>query len=1361
MKRFLFQLIIVFVIFSVSDSVMGQSFPFQTSPTGSYVPAPHIFQDPSTLIQKMGMHYSACELKMRASSKLGSITFTTSSTSSLNAGSVVNVYLDNSQYCDLRTWRSWTDVNDSIDASGQAQLVIINATNFRLVFSSALANSFVYEGGGLDVFVEGLGQVSTETLSGFESAGNVGFWGLNLPVFGTNVIRPVMGGNYALTTQNIPPTCIRTVTCSNQTQYCPGEIVCMYLKKQDGVFVNDGGLSFSWERTTTPCDAASWTSVPASSSWSLQLAAPSLSGTYYYRCKITDGASLYYSSLSGTCSAAGCNDYFSITVIPALNTLGCYDEPDIESISLGARISEVEMKVNGALLLKSNTNFVNGICTTGADFYSVYARPNSGSSLTSIIEAPIISPTISWMDFSDALSSTVVPEVHPGDLIDFKVRMSNCDKPQLFNHAVRLEFDWDNNQTFETLYDFSFLEATPILSYYQGFPESLLLNPIEADSVVYQKSFIVPCDIVCGSNVVTKFRVSLKRLPTGWGDAEDYAIKSLCNDVTINFSGSNTICQGQSKLLSVGVGSTFQWNKDGVPITGATNSTFSANQSGAYTVTVQIAGCTYTSGVVHIILDNVSVNAGSDFTKTCVTNPSGSAVGESSSSGFTYAWSPSAGLSSAAISNPVANPSSTTTYTLTKTNSTTGCSSSDQVLVTVNTTLPTVNAGSDFTKTCVTNPSGSAVGESSSSGFTYAWSPSSGLSSAAISNPVANPSTTTTYTLTKTNSTTGCSSSDQVLVTVDATLPTVNAGLDQNVCAGDMVTLSGSGALTYSWNNGVLDGLSFTPIASNNYIVIGEAANGCQNSDTVAVSVTQPNTYYLDVDGDGFGSISLLLCVNPGSGYVAINGDCDDSQANIFPLQIESCNAIDDNCNGVVDEGCALGIALSTAQLTSTPQYGMPGTNFTHITDMTSTVDYPESNTGVHEKWFKFMALSNAIRIEVVGATSNDDNAIRLFSDPGLIYTSPLVPIVEENDVNNTSVGVLDQGNEVLLTDLLTEGQWYYVCVTTLAGTPGSITTKFNALLPSTCDVMPFTAYTGIYTNNCQTFKCQYRTQARRAIIHRWSSGVQVGSPLSSYTIPAPTSLITTCQLSKITPVNMTGSPQTIFISADLEYNLLDAAGNMNILFANQTSNCNFQLNSESTSNVRSTDECPVYKNYTSSVATDRSICGAMQYQWEFTMVYPSPALPVSVNGASNSRILPLSTVPGMANGQRYDVRIRSLYSDATTYSNWSSASECIRTMGAAGLTPLESVDDFDLKNANGSVFPNPTRVNSRAILNWQYENVNVIEIYNLQGQCVEKYDAALVQNKSMELKAIYAGGLYHIVLKGPQIMYCIPWMVE
>ncbi|MBM3428234.1 MAG: hypothetical protein FJX95_05580, partial [Bacteroidetes bacterium] len=645
-------------------SVLSQSFPFQSSPFGGYVSGPHIFPSSTSVVQKVGMHYSSCELKMPSGAKLGALTFSASSTAGLTAGSIVNVYLDNSQYCDLRGWRSWTNVTDSVDASGQAQIAVVNATTFRLIFSTALFNSFIYTGGALDVFIESLGVSSTASLNGFESPGNVGFWATSMPVFNSNVIRPVMGGNFSVTTQNIAPTCIRTVTCSNQTQYCPGETVCLYLKKQDGIFSNDATLSFSWERSSTPCVASSWIGIAASNSASISINAPSASGTYYYRCKITDGALSYYSSLSGTCSAPSCSDYFSITVAPVLTNLGCYDEPDTEALALGARISEVEMKVNGALLLKSNTNFINGVCSNSADFFSVISRPNATFPLTVLTETPIVSPTQSWFDFSDALSNQGVPEVHPGDLISFKVRMSNCDKPMLYNHAVRLEFDWDNNQTFETIYDFNFSEAFPALSYYQGNEEALFLNPVGADSVVYLKNFNVPCDIVCGPSVMTKFRVSLKRLPTGWGDAEDYAIKSLCNDLSITYSGSTTICQGSSKLLSVGSGSSFQWNKDGVPITGATGNSYSASQSGTYTVTVDIGGCLYTSSSVVINVENPSVSAGSDFTKTCTSNTTGATIGEASVAGYSYTWSPSTGLSSSVVSNPLANPSSTTTYTV-------------------------------------------------------------------------------------------------------------------------------------------------------------------------------------------------------------------------------------------------------------------------------------------------------------------------------------------------------------------------------------------------------------------------------------------------------------------------------------------------------------------------------------------------------------------------------------------------------------------------------------------------------------------------------------------------------------------------
>ncbi len=69
-------------------------------------------------------------------------------------------------------------------------------------------------------------------------------------------------------------------------------------------------------------------------------------------------------------------------------------------------------------------------------------------------------------------------------------------------------------------------------------------------------------------------------------------------------------------------------------------------------------------------------------------------------------------------------------------------------------------------------------------------------------------------------------------------LPTVNAGTDQSVCAGDPVTLTASGAATYVWNNGVVDGTAFTPTATTTYTVTGTDANGCENSDDVIVTVT-------------------------------------------------------------------------------------------------------------------------------------------------------------------------------------------------------------------------------------------------------------------------------------------------------------------------------------------------------------------------------------------------------------------------------------------------------------------------------------------------------------------------------------------
>jgi len=62
---------------------------------------------------------------------------------------------------------------------------------------------------------------------------------------------------------------------------------------------------------------------------------------------------------------------------------------------------------------------------------------------------------------------------------------------------------------------------------------------------------------------------------------------------------------------------------------------------------------------------------------------------------------------------------------------------------------------------------------------------------------------------------------------------------------------------------------------------------------------------YWDGDSDGYGNPGGPTTTVPQSGYVANAGDCDDNNANIYPAATETCNSVDDNCDGTIDEGCA------------------------------------------------------------------------------------------------------------------------------------------------------------------------------------------------------------------------------------------------------------------------------------------------------------------------------------------------------------------------------------------------------------------------------------------------------------------------
>lgn len=94
--------------------------------------------------------------------------------------------------------------------------------------------------------------------------------------------------------------------------------------------------------------------------------------------------------------------------------------------------------------------------------------------------------------------------------------------------------------------------------------------------------------------------------------------------------------------------------------------------------------------------------------------------------------------------------------------------------------------------------------------------------------------------------------------------------------------------------------------SSNNDDVTGN--NGLKDFWVVKLhdAPTDSITYYADVDGDGYGDpnsfIDTVTCVPP-VGYVTDNTDCNITDSTIHPNATELCNGLDENCNGLADDG--------------------------------------------------------------------------------------------------------------------------------------------------------------------------------------------------------------------------------------------------------------------------------------------------------------------------------------------------------------------------------------------------------------------------------------------------------------------------
>jgi hypothetical protein len=511
------------------------------------------------------------------------------------------------------------------------------------------------------------------------------------------------------------------------------------------------------------------------------------------------------------------------------------------------------------------------------------------------------------------------------------------------------------------------------------------------------------------------------------------------------------------------------------------------------------------------------------------------------------------------------------------------------------------------------------------------------------------------------------------------------------------------------------------------------------------------NDYYVDSDMDGYGSTLLgSFCQSPGNTASLITGDCNDLSAAINPGMVEQCNGVDDNCNSVVDEGASA--SSITPALVVTKLYPTcSGTNLMAANLNLGTNTLPTAGEGL-DLWYKFTAQRNTLRAGLSAATG--DNAIEIYQQVG----NCLQLLGSEHEVSVS--------NQTLFYDDLVVGNDYYVACRSLAG-PANSSAKicFNHFNGTTCDHVYSVNGTGVYTNVCSSFKAVFKGNASNYIFNV-NNATSLGAPVAitpwSYTTPTSSSIIT--RIGTLLPANFTTNPITYGLTIGVTYVLQDAAGNNNYITADGTTACTATLNTEAPVVLRTSDRCPTIKAITSSIATDRQVCGALRYEWEFTQLLPTVQPAVTVLGGLNTNVLFLNAVPGMANGKTYNVRVRPIHSTGEI-GLWG-AVNCMKTTGAGMMltdeAPLMSPMISDASDL--ILYPNPSDGNTLVIANtkgWSEDWVQV-EIWNAQGQRVFM-DAQEVSGQQWELKLNkeMSSGLYWIKLQHEGRRDMLRWMVN
>lgn len=389
-------------------------------------------------------------------------------------------------------------------------------------------------------------------------------------------------------------------------------------------------------------------------------------------------------------------------------------------------------------------------------------------------------------------------------------------------------------------WDWDFFEGSATTQFCTVFPAIPFVQPASTNCVNNPAPFPgleVGASITFTPNQSTQLCVTIKNA-AGCTDKECVNVVVLPAAASLTISSSVTICPSQSTTLTVSGGSSYTWTP-ATALSSTSNSVTIASPTVTTIYTVSSPGCSGTqTKTVQVTVGGTPPAIGTiNGTTTICPNATGITYSVTNVASTNYTWSVPAGASiaSGAGTNAITVNFGSAAGTVSVFALGTCGSATAAISVSLN---PSINltVAPNNSSICA----GSTVTLTASGATSYTWSPASSLSSPNGSSVVANPTTTTIYTIL--GATGNCTGSTTATITMNSSLTLTLSSNTPTVCPGGSALLDANGATNYTWSpaatlssaNG--SNVTSSPLSNTIYTVMGSTGT-CTGSGTISIGI--------------------------------------------------------------------------------------------------------------------------------------------------------------------------------------------------------------------------------------------------------------------------------------------------------------------------------------------------------------------------------------------------------------------------------------------------------------------------------------------------------------------------------------------